>query len=272
MKTGAVSLVLSAVALGVAVVAVARHESPAERAPVRMDRVAELERKVSDLTREVESLRARGQRRVVTDLPTRTPPVEAPDHARAAAPAAEGEEALAAIVDNAVDRKTKKVLDDLRAKANKKPAFAVFASVLELTDVQREATQRVVVEGQREVHEILRMPTLDGTNLMDELVEIVARNMAEPGKDPGWGPWFGRVVSEKIPGTGQTYGARIEAVKADMRARFKKDWSPEQYREFEEWGVDPTEIEQVPGSPNEKLMQRIAERAKQLGATLPDDG
>jgi hypothetical protein len=56
-----------------------------------------------------------------------------------------------------------------------------------------------------------------------------------------------------------------------MRARFHRDWSEEQYREFETWGVDPTEIENVPGSPNEALLRRITERARALGAAIPGD-
>jgi hypothetical protein len=101
-------------------------------------------------------------------------------------------------------------------------------------------------------------------------VDIVAKGMAEPGKDHGFGNWFGRIVNEKIPGTDATYAARIESMKNDMRARFRRDWSKEQYREFEEWKVDPTEIEQVPDSPNIALVERIKERARTFGATIPD--
>jgi hypothetical protein len=143
--------------------------------------------------------------------------------------------------------------------------------VLELTEEQRAETERVIVEGQRELHRILETPTYDGTSLMDELVEIVARGFAEPGKDHGFGKWFGRVLTEKIPGTDETYATRIESVKNGMRTSFKREWSEAQYREFEEWGVDPTEVQEVPGSPNEALEKRIVERATSLGAEIPAD-
>ena len=172
---------------------------------------------------------------------------------------------LETIVEEAVDRKAKAVVDELALKANKKPAMDVFAKLIELTPEQRRAAERVVVAGQHELHEILRLPTEDGTVLLDELVEIAARGIADPGKDHGFGRWLGRVLSEKIPGTDQTYGARIEAVKQRMRAQFKRDWTEEQYREFEAWGVDPTEIQNVPDSPNVELFRRIEERARQLG-------
>ncbi len=247
---------------------------------MRTDRVAALEAQVAQLTREVESLKAEKPKWTGRDTSgslsgTRRTDV---DHVGSPPDVAEDHQALTEIIDDAVDRKTKRVLDELRIKAHKKPAMAVFASMLELTQEQRAAAERVIVEGQRQVHEILEMPTADGTNLMDDLVEIVARGIArgqgwqpEPGKDNGWGRFFARVVSEKIPGTDETYGARIESVKIAMRATFKRDWSEAQYREFEEWGVDPTEIEKVPGSPNEALGKRVVERAASLSAESPDD-
>jgi len=267
MNTASVALILAAIALGAAGYALTRESPTVQRAPVRVDRVTELEMRIEELTREVAMLRSASPRRREPD-------------ARAGGPAAidggstselpEDETALAAIVDDAVDRKTKQVIDELRIKANKKPAMEVFASMIELTREQRESAERVVVEGQRELHRILGTTTADGTNLMDELVEIMASGIAQPGKDHGFGRWVGRVMNEKIPGTNDTYATRIEALKNSMRATFEKEWTAEQYKEFKAWGVDPTEIDKVPGSPNELLGKRIMERAAALGAEVPE--
>ncbi len=274
MNTGGIALALSVLALGAGVYALTTKEKQSpQRAPVRMDRVAALEAQVAELTREVESLKAHEPNRIGRDipsLPSVTLPADAGDVASPADIVEDGG-ALEAIVDAAVDRKTKQVMDEMRIKANKKPAMDVFASVLELNDRQRAAAERVVVDGQNQVHAILETPTANGANLMDDLIDIVAKGIARPGKDHGWGPLFARIVSEKIPGTDETYGARIESVKNRMRATFKRDWSEAQYREFEEWGVDPTEIEKVPDSPNTALMERIMERARTLGADTSDD-
>jgi len=273
MKTGGVALILSAIALGVAGYLMSRRPPQAQRAPIRTGRVDKLERKVAELIREVESLQSRKPGRGGRDAsgsPAETQRTDIDDFGRPA-DLAESDEALVTAVDAAVDRKTKRVLEELRIKANKKPAFGVFAKMLELTDGQRAVTERVVVEGQRQVHEILDMPTNDGTSLMDGLVEIVAKRIAQPGTDHGWGRWVARVTTEKIPGTDETYGARIESVKNEMRATFRRQWSAAQYKEFEEWGVDPTEIEKVPGSPNAELWKRVAERARALGAEIPED-
>jgi hypothetical protein len=273
MRIAVLALVLSIVALGVAVFAPTRESPPPERAPVRTERVAVLEARIAELSREIESLKADRAGRIPRDSSASPaiPPRTASGEVARPSELPEADEALKAIVDDAVDRKTGQVIDELRIKADKKPAMDVFASVLELTEEQRAETERVVVEGQRQVHRILGTPTYDGTLLMDELVEIFAKGIAEPGKDHGFGRWLGRVLTEKIPGTDETYATRIESVKSAMRATFKQRWSAAQYSEFEEWGVDPTEIRKVPGSPNEALEKRIVERATALGAQIPDD-
>jgi hypothetical protein len=273
MRTGSIALVLAAIALGAAGFALTREDPQPVRIPMRTDRVANLEAQVAELTLEVESLKAARPERIrpqAFGLPMGTRSAAEAEDLGTPTELTEGEQALKTIVDKAVDRKTKRVLDEMRIKANKKPAMDVFASMLELTKEQRTETERVVVEGQRQVHEILDTPAADGTNFMDELIEVVAKGMAQPGKNHGWGRWFTRVVSEKIPGTDVTYGARIDSVKKSMHAAFKREWSQAQYKEFQEWGVDPTEIQNVPNSPNEALLKRIVERARTLGAKLPD--
>ena len=269
-RVAGVALAFSAVALGVAVVALTREPPEPPRAPARMDRVEVLASQVEELRREVETLRADRpeQRGTGAPLPTPLPQLTQETESETIV---EGGDVLESIVDDAVARKTERVLDEMRVKADKKPAMDVFASMLELSEDQRVATERAVVEGQREVHAILGTPTYDGTNLMDQLVEIAAKGIAEPGKDHGWGLWLARVLSEKIPGTDETYGARIESVKNGVRTTFKREWSEAQYREFEAWGVDPTEIESVAGSPNEALLKRVTERARALGAVFPED-
>ncbi|MHC4136874.1 MAG: hypothetical protein ACYS0K_18100 [Planctomycetota bacterium] len=276
MRVAGVALALSVVALAVAVIAPTQESPPPQRAPMRTDHVAALETQVAELKREVESLKAEKAQRIGIGRDTSRPlaetrPTDVDDGGSPPA-AAKDDPALTEIIDDAVDRKTKQVLDELRIKADKKPAMKAFASALELTQEQRAAAERVVVDGQRQVHAILDTPTDDGTNLMDELVEVVARGFAQPGKDQGFGRWIARVLSEKIPGTDETYAVRIESVKTAMRATFKRDWSEAQYQEFEEWGVDPTEIQKVPGSPNELLEKRVVERARRLGAEIPDGG
>jgi hypothetical protein len=265
-KVAGLAFALSAVALGVAVVALTREAPEPRRAPQRSDRVEALEAEVAELRREVEVLKTARPDGAAAPAP---PVLPSPGDAGTAPDPSSG--VLESLVDEAVAKKTERVLDEMRVKENKKPAIDAFASVLELTDEQRSMTERVVVQGQREVHAILNTQTYDGTNLLDQLVEIAAKGIAQPGKDHGWGLWLARVLTEKVPGTDETYGARIESVKGRMRGAFKREWTEAQYKEFETWGVDPTEIAQVPGSPNDDLVKRVTDRARALGAVLPND-
>ncbi|MHC4973068.1 MAG: hypothetical protein ACYTG3_12125 [Planctomycetota bacterium] len=273
MRVAGAALALSVVALAVAVIRPTQESPPPQRAPTRTDDIAVLKTQVAELTRQVEALKAARPQPTARDTSVSVPGIPHADAGEGGTrpDLAKDDPALTEMVDDAVDRKTKQVLDELRIKGNKKPAMEVFASALELTPEQRTDAERVIVAGQRQVHAILDTPTVGGANLMDELIEIVAKGFAQPGKDHGFGRWIGRVLTEPFPGTDETYSARIESVKNAMRATFKRDWTEAQYKEFEEWGVDPTEIQKVPGSPNEELERRVVERATRLGAKIPVD-
>ena len=99
---------------------------------------------------------------------------------------------------------------------------------------------------------------------------VVADGMANPGKHPERGKaLFTRIVQEKIPGTDETYAQRVELVKGRLRETFKRELTPKQHGVYEAWEMDPTEIKDIPGSPWKELEGRIVERARQLGAELP---
>ncbi len=279
MNASAIALVLSVVALGVAVYPRDDPKTTARKTN-RVDRIVALERRVADLSAEVATWRARadhGAHENNPSLPSLRVDGENATEDRGnvpgdprATPGKSENSALAAIVDDAVDRKTRQVMEEIRIKANKKPDIAVFAKMLELTPEQRRETEQVVADGQRRVHEALNIPTASGANLMDELVDIVAKGIAEPGKDHGLARLFGKITTENIPGTNTTYAAQIESVKAEMRSTFRQSWSKKQYEEYEQWRVDPTEVANVKDSPNVALMQRITDRAREFGAKTPE--
>ncbi|MDF1703057.1 MAG: hypothetical protein P1V36_18055 [Planctomycetota bacterium] len=179
-------------------------------------------------------------------------------------------EALRELVNEAVEKKAAQ----MRAMREKKPSLDSFAAVLELDEAQREKVARDVVASQQEIRTLLEIPAEDGTVFLDELVDILAGGIAQPGSGKERGAaLFGRLMSEKVPGTDETYAAQAEAVKARLRTSFQRDFSTTQYATFEAWRMDPTEIKDIPGSPWKDLEGRVLERARALGAKLPgDDG
>jgi hypothetical protein len=263
-KAGPAALLLAVLALAVSVVAaIRRHDESHAAAPGRTD----AGREVARLTREVRELRARVLEEETDEAVVPAPAVEA-------APSAPAEERLRALVDDAVETKARSIAEASRVRRDRKPTMDALARELGLGDAQRASVEREVMRGQGEVFAILEITTDDGGNLLDELVERYAAALARPDEDPGWGVWYGRVLTERIPGTGQTYAARIEAVKRSMRGALREILGERKYAELESWGVDPVDVREIPGSPGDALGRRIRERAAQMGADLSrrDDG
>ncbi|MHC4472971.1 MAG: hypothetical protein ACYS99_18640 [Planctomycetota bacterium] len=272
-KLTTLSLVFAILALAISAYSLSRDSGPTRdgNGPGGSpSRLSALEERVDRIAREVDGLRGqgpgpRGLGIGVSDLPNQV------DGGDADPSKAEGDR-LKTMVDEAVEEKARSITEELRLKEDKEPSMKVFAQVLELTDEQRESTEREVIRGQGEVFGILDIATDDGRNLLDDLVESYATSLAKPDTDPGWWPkWLGRVITERIPGSSETYAVRIDAVKASMLARFREIFSKEQYAEFEQWGVDPIEIEDIEDSPGEALEKRIVDRARELGAKIPQE-
>jgi len=168
----------------------------------------------------------------------------------------EAEARLKELVDEAVEKKAA-IIETMR---NKKPSLDAFAQTLELTDEQRAATEQEVLRGQREIKALLDTVSDEGTNFLDEVVDVLAVGIAKPGQvGERWGKLFARLVSEKVPGSDQTYAERAESVKQSVRDAFRRDMSEAQYTRFEAWKMDA------------ELMPRVVERAREMGAEVPDD-
>ncbi len=175
---------------------------------------------------------------------------------------------LTQLINKAVDAKAEK----MARKWDKKPAIGRFVKSLGLTDVQQQAIEREVVRGQREMKALFETPTADGTVLLDEFVNAMASSMLEPEKGKAkMMAVFGRLMTETVPGTDETYATKMEAVKTSVSDSFRRDMTPEQYAEYEEWEIDPTEIKDIPDSPWKELETQVVDRAKQMGWQNPEE-
>lgn len=178
---------------------------------------------------------------------------------------AQSDQTLSATIAERVEEVVEEKVDEFEKKQNKKPTLAVFSEVLKLTDNQHRIVDEEVWIAQKEVRNILETPTADGSILIDELVDVIAYGEAKhPEAAPRFIKWFGRVLSEKIPGTDVTYGANIEVIKNNTRSAFRNEFTEEQYAKFESWGVDPTEIKEIEDSPWADLEARVKQRLLKL--------
>ncbi len=280
-KVTGIALALSFSALAVAAYAITRGHSDPSAFEGRLDtldaRLARMEQAAAARERETEDeptlvglgLGPRGSAPRRADGTADTMAAATADPA-AVSSGGEAEEQIREMIDEAVEKKAAQI----QHMQNKKPPIDLFAKTLELTSAQRQAVEREAVRGQREIQAILEIPASDGTNFLDELVEVMADGMAHPGENPGRGmKLFGRLMSEEIPGSSDTYAARVELVKNTVRETFRREMTKEQYAVFEAWQMDPTEIQGIETSPWKDVERRVIERAKELGAEIPgDDG
>lgn len=181
----------------------------------------------------------------------------------AAAPSADTKTAVLAAVDARIDEAVDEKLEEIKLKWNKKPKLETVAKLLELDERQAQVIEEEVRKGQNQIRSILDQPLADGSNLLDDLVEVMAHGQS-PKAGQLWGTWLGRLQREKVPGTDLTYAQRLEQAKSEVRDGFRQVMSPDQYREFEEWAFDPTEVEGISESPWEAFGERVAARAAEL--------
>ncbi len=168
--------------------------------------------------------------------------------------AAEGVDAarIQQLVASTVDEK----MQALKRQQEKKPTLQEFSAELKLDDVQQQSVTQEVFRGQEGIMEVLGIRGADGTDYRSELFE--AYGTAASG-DPEKAPQaymkvvalFGRLMTDKIPGTDETYVARINKVKAGVSDSFRNFMTNEQYEAYQKMGQDPTEV-QIPGNPFER--------------------
>jgi len=285
MQTHVLALILSVVAIGVAGYALVQERADPHELEARLTAIEDQVARVEDMLRErgtpaerAPSLMGLGMRSEGGDSGDSASragdePVVDRDDTHGGTP---GEsfsggtpEELTALVEAAVAKKAA----EMQVMRDKKPSLDTFAKTLELSDAQRQAAAQNVVRAQRAIQGVLEIPAEDGTRFLEELVETMAHGMAHPGQDPGRGRrLYGRLLSEKIPGSDETYAARVESVKTALRESFRRDWTPRQYATFEAWHMDPTEVKGIEGSPWREIEARVRERAKDLGAEIPAQG
>jgi hypothetical protein len=141
----------------------------------------------------------------------------------------------------------------------KKPSLAQFGALLDLDEGQRSAVQAAVVKGQEEMIALLRTPTAGGRVPLDELLDALLGKPEE--MQPRMIEIFTLLGTEKVPGGGETYGQRSEALKRGVSESFRRQFRAEQFQEYERMGQDPLEI-QVPDSPWIEVLRQAVERRK----------
>jgi len=188
-----------------------------------------------------------------TALEERLASLEKSTAALAAGGAADGD-ALDAVVAKKVEEKMGgKKKDGIFGDEKKRPLTEISKD-LELTEPQEDQMAAAIDASQKKVFDLITTPRNDGTNLLDDLAEAL--------KDPEHAQEkaqavFLQLFTAKIPGSDETYLAKIMTEKVALNEEFRKVLTPEQMKKYERLGQDPHEIQTGYDPYGEYLVERM---------------
>jgi hypothetical protein len=167
----------------------------------------------------------------------------------AASPSAPGrlpttvsEEDIRQIVDERIEERKK--ADPAEKKAE---GFGGDDRKMPLHDMSKELaldpeTQRRVGEianrAKREIFDVLKTPRADGTEMAGDLIGAFLSGDAEKTKQV-----FGRLFTEKVPGSDQTYLASVTGIQERAKQQLRGTMGDALYGRFEHMNVRPENIE-----------------------------
>ena len=123
---------------------------------------------------------------------------------------------------------------------DKKRPMTEISKDLELTPQQEDQMVQMINDSKRAMFAEVSVPRNDGTNIVDDIVAALQDPVDPKEKAQAV---FMKLFSDKIPGTDETYIARIMKSKAALNEQFKTVLTPEQMKKYERLGQDPHEIQ-----------------------------
>ncbi|MHC5038758.1 MAG: hypothetical protein ACYTHM_15730, partial [Planctomycetota bacterium] len=147
-----------------------------------------------------------------------------------------------------------------------KPKFDQFAAKLGLDEGQQAAVKEMLVKGQEELLDHFSRPLPDGTIVMDELADAFYQSMVEPEKGKAeLVRLYTRLISEKVPGTDQTYAQVGERLNTRLSREMATVMTASQAEQFRTWAPKPTEIELSEGPFQRYILAHIQRRQQTPG-------
>ena len=169
------------------------------------------------------------------------PDAPAPSPARPGAlPTTLTEEDLHKLVDERVEEKLQARGEPKKGPGGGDRKFPLhdLAKELALDPKVQEKVAGIANTAKKEIFEIIRTPRPDGTNVADELIDVMVK-----GDQAAAQQLFQRLFTEKIPGTQTTYLAGVGAVQDRARQYLASAMGAESYGRFEHMNLKPENIE-----------------------------
>ncbi|HUR39228.1 MAG TPA: hypothetical protein VM222_07030 [Planctomycetota bacterium] len=186
------------------------------------DEVARVEKKAAAATTAAEAAARR-------PAPAATAPAAAP---------ATLEEDIQKIVDAKVEEKLQQKGAGKAGGDDRKMPLFDLAKELTLDDATQARVASISNTVKKEIFDILKTPRPDGTNLADEIVTAFTS-----GDTAGIQKLFGRLFTEKIPGTDTPYVTAVARVQEKANAGLKQTMGPDAFGRYQGMNLKPENIE-----------------------------
>jgi hypothetical protein len=182
---------------------------------------------------------ARVERKAAEPKPS---PAAPPPSRPGALPTTLTEEDIQKIVDEKVEEKLQARGEPRKgsgpAGGDRKMALHDMAKELGLDPKIQMQVAEIANTAKREIFDLLRTPRADGTNVADELIDVLLK-----GDPAATQQLFQRLVTEKIPGTQTSYLAGVGASQDRARGLLAAAMGPDAYGRFEHMNLHPENIE-----------------------------
>ncbi|MCC6741347.1 MAG: hypothetical protein IT452_20055 [Planctomycetia bacterium] len=168
-----------------------------------------------------------------------------------------------AAIDDLVARKVDEKMEGSQKKKgglfgddNKRP-LADVSKDLALTELQEDQMAEAINASQKLCFGVITTPRNDGTNVLDDIVTAMQdpEHAEEKVKAA-----FMQIFTAKIPGSDETYLARVMQEKQTLLGEFRKILTEDQMKKFERLGQDPHEIQTGYDPYGEYLVERLGKK------------
>lgn len=169
---------------------------------------------------------------------------------------------------SAIDEMVSKKVDEKLANAkqekkgglfgdDKKRPLADISKDLGLNELQEDQMAEAINASQKTCFGVVTTPRNDGTNVLDDIV--VAMQDPEHAQEKATAA-FMKIFTDKIPGTDETYLARIMTEKAALNGEIKKILTDEQMKKYTRLAQDPHDIQTGYDPYGEYLAERLGKK------------
>ena len=224
---------------------VAELEKKLEAAEKRADAVEALQAQVREMSERVERRVSDVDRRIVS---ARTSP--SPDDLRGMPDARAAADSSAKPLDELVaERVEKKLSEKLDAMAGRdrergddgkwKAPLDDLATELKLTEAQKAQAKKVFDHARDETFTLLKTQRLDGGSLLDDYAAAL-KSGADPTETTK--QLFGRIFSEKVPGTDRTYFVEAIGIHQDVEDQLGRQLDAGQMKRLKSLRVDLLDV------------------------------